>query len=62
MNNNDNKSINKKLSLMDIENMLKKGILPPQIENIKDSPENNINIFPKIEDYYSLNKKPWFKK
>ena len=49
MNNNDNNNINKNLSLMDIE-------------NIKDSPENNINIFPKIEDYYSLNKKPWFKK
>ena len=42
--------------------MLKKGILPPKIENIKDYPENNNNIFPKIENYYSLNKKPWFSK
>ena len=62
MNNNDNKSINKNLSLMDIENMLKKGILPPQIENIKDCPSNNINIFPIIEDFNSLNNKPWLKK
>ena len=52
MNNNDNYNINNNLSLMDIENMLKKGILPPKIENIKDYPENNNNIFPKIENYY----------
>ena len=62
MNNNDNYNINNNLSLMDIENMLKKGILPPNIENIKDYPENDNNIFPKIENYYSLNKKPWFSK